>query len=320
MNINPRTLRYVLTVSEERSFSRAAEKLYISQPSLSQHIKRAEEEAGAPFFNRNIIPLTLTYTGERYIAAARDFFALENRLGRELEDITQSRLGRIVVGVSATRSPYIVPWLFKEFKKEYPSIELASKEGPNDYLLELVHGGKIDFAFVGYADQNLTSIRLGDDRLLFAVPRDNPIACDYISHNKKSVNLNDFREEPFILLRKGQAIRNTTDRIFSDCGISPHIAYETSSFDTAYRMARTGLGCTFVPSVLHPLFEEVVSFDINSGSYLYPLLLVYNKDAYLSEAMRHFVDISKSLYSAITGPSHNSGKGYDDSEKNGNRS
>lgn len=89
MQINPRTLNYVKTVAEEKSFSKAAKRLFISQPSLSQHIQRAEQDLGVKFFNRNTIPLTLTYAGECIVRAANSFEMLERQLSQELEDISE---------------------------------------------------------------------------------------------------------------------------------------------------------------------------------------------------------------------------------------
>jgi len=304
MQINPRTLKYVMTVAEEKSFSRAAEKLYISQPSLSQHISRAEKEVGVQFFNRDVIPLTLTYAGERIVAAAKDFVLLEERLSREMEDITDNKSGRIVVGASATRGAHIIPLLFASYKKKYPQIELKLKEGSNDYLLDLIRNGRADFAFVGYTSHDLESIRLGNDRLLLAVSSENSVAKNYIAQGKKAVDLRVFCEEPFIALHPGQAIRNSSDRIFADYEMNPVIAYETRSFDTAYRMAFSGLGCTFVTSAIQSASGKIALFDLDRGIYPYPLLLVYRKNIYLSQPMQCFIDFSKKIHKQLSVVTH----------------
>ena len=298
MQINPRTLRYVLAIAEEKSFSRAAEKLFISQPSLSQHIHRAEQETKTPLFNRDTNPISLTFAGERYVAAARDFLALENRLSREMEDIWDSHLGCIVIGTSAIRGSHIVPQLFSTFKQKYPQMELALVEGNQKYLLHCLHTRQVDFAFVAYADQELNSIPLYNNQLMLAAPTANPIAQQYIRQNKTTVNLSDFHKEPFILLHPGQFMRNITDRIFTDYRILPNIAYETRSFDNAYRMALAGLGCTFAISGLESASGDITFFELDSGVYSYPLSLAYRKDLYLSQAMKDFVELAVSQHSS----------------------
>jgi DNA-binding transcriptional LysR family regulator len=299
MAINPRTLKYVLTVAEEKSFSRAAEKLFISQPSLSQQILQAEKDIGVRFFNRDVIPLTLTYAGERYIAAARDFSLLEDRLHREMEDIAGNISGRIVVGASATRGTYIIPRLFAAFKKEYPQVELMLREGSNDLLLALVRDGQADFAFAGNADQNFEIFRLGDDRVLLAAPAGHSGIKKYAARKQKALDLRLFREEPFILLHRGQALRTITDRIFADYELSPVIAHETRNFDMAYRITLYGLGLTFVTSAVQSTSKDIVCFNLDRGVYPYPLLLVSRKNMYFSRPMQRFIALSQELYKQI---------------------
>jgi DNA-binding transcriptional LysR family regulator len=295
MQINPRIFKYVLTIAEEKSFSRAAEKLFISQPSLSGYILRVEKELGITFFNRDSIPLTLTYAGERFINVAHEFSALEDRLSREIDDITKNKSGRITVGVSTTRGPYIIPKLFKAFENEYPQVELRLKEGSNENLLKMINNGGIDFAFVGYADASLEIIQIRNDRVRLAAPRDNPLIQQYVSEGVSKVDLTKFYNERFILLHKGQSLRNITDRIFADYKITPLIAYETRSFNTAYQMAIAGLGFIFFPSVISFVSDSIALFDFDYGTYPYPLLLAHQKNYYLSKPMHRFIELSKEI-------------------------
>ena len=131
MKINPRTITYISAVAEERSFSRAAEKLFITQPSLSQHIINAEKEYGVQFFDRRSVPITLTYAGERFLAIGKEMELLDSRLNREMEDIGGSVTGRISVGVSPTRGSGFIPHLFARFKRRYPKVELVLMEDSN---------------------------------------------------------------------------------------------------------------------------------------------------------------------------------------------
>jgi DNA-binding transcriptional LysR family regulator len=285
-----------MTIEEEKSFSRAAEKLFISQPSLSGYILRAEKELGITFFNRDAIPLTLTYAGERFINAAHEFTALEERLFREIGDITNNKSGRITVGVSTTRGPYIIPKLFKVFKNEYPQVELLLKEGSNENLLKMVNNGRVDFAFVGYADASLEIIQIRNDQVRLAAPLANPLTQQYVSKGVAKINLAKFCNERFILLHKGQSLRNITDKIFSDYKTKPLIAYETRSFNTAYQMAIAGLGFIFSPSVISPVSGSIVLFDFDYGIYSYPLLLAHRKNIYISKPMRRFIELSKEVH------------------------
>jgi DNA-binding transcriptional LysR family regulator len=245
-----------------------------------------------------VIPLTLTYAGQRFIAAARDFTVLETRLSHEIEDIAGNKSGRIIVAASSIRGEYIIPRLFAALKKEYPQMELVFKDKSNDRLLELVRKGGADFAFIGHTHHDLESIHLGDDRLLFAVHAENPLAQEYAAQGRNTIDLRQFCKEPFILLHPGQAIRNITDRIFNDYEMNPMVAYETRSIDMAYHMANAGLGCTFVTSMASAVrytSGNTIFFDLDCNIYPYPFLLVFKKNAYLSRPMQRLIDLSKEL-------------------------
>lgn len=172
MRINPRTIAYVKAVAEQRSFSRAAEKLYISQPSLSQHILNAERSYGVRFFNRRTNPITLTYAGERFLSIANEMEQLDRQLSREMADIGGDTTGRITVGVSPTRGALFIPQLFARFKREYPKVELALSEDHNDKLLEAVRNGTVDFAFTGYGKPDLADVLIAERRMLLATRLD----------------------------------------------------------------------------------------------------------------------------------------------------
>lgn len=293
MKINPRTISYVSAVAEEKSFSKAAEKLYITQPSLSQHILNAEKEYGVQFFDRKTLPLTLTYAGERFLEIAKEMERLDERLTREMEDITENVSGRICVGVTATRGAFFIPRLFSRFKASHPRVELVLMEGSNAQLLDWVKSGKADVAFVGYSDPALHCETIDSLPLLLAVRKDHPLAVKI--DPRQPVDLRLFQQEPFILLREGQSIRRIADRFFERAGVRPVIAYETRSYLMALQMAREGLGCTF--AINHEIYptEELLKFAIKGAEDTYPLLLVYREDLYLSRALRDFISLSEEI-------------------------
>jgi len=97
-------LEYVMAIAEEKSFSKAAKKLYISQPSLSQYIMRLEEQIGIKIFDRTTNPLILTFAGEKYLEAAKNILILNNQLKRVLVDIADSKKGRLTIGIPVSRN------------------------------------------------------------------------------------------------------------------------------------------------------------------------------------------------------------------------
>lgn len=292
MKINPRTITYVSAVAEERSFSKAAEKLYITQPSLSQHILNAEKEYGVQFFDRRSMPISLTYAGERFLAIAEQMELLDKQLIREMGDINGSVTGRIAVGVSPTRGAWFIPQLFAQFKKRYPSVELILLEESNVKLLEAVRSGKVDFAFTGYSEEDLESVPIAERKILLAVRQDDPHAK---SADRAEICLADFADVPFVLLKKGRGIRRMADRLFERENLQPIIAYETGSYTMALGMAREGLGCTFVIDHEMQLSNDMTAYRIAGAEETYQMHLVYREDTYLSRPFQYFIDLAARL-------------------------
>lgn len=289
MKINPRTITYVKAIAEQRSFSRAAEKLYITQPSLSQHIINVEKEYGVQFFDRRSNPITLTYAGEQFLKIANKMEFLDQELSREMEDINGGTTGRISVGVSPTRGAWFIPKLFAQFKKQYPNVELKLIEGHNKELLEDVHNGKVDFAFTGYGNSDLKDIVIDKRHILLAVNKNSSPSP------KDDINLADFLDEPFVLLKKGRGIRRIADKLFERENIHPIISYETSNYNMAVKMTQHGLGNTFVVDNATDEFSGLQLYHIKNAQETYQLHLVYRTDIYMSRPLQYFIDLAKSI-------------------------
>ena len=129
---------YVLSVYKEKSFTRAAEKLFVSQPSLSASIKRIEDKIGAPIFDRSSSPIRLTEIGEEYIRIALEISACEENFGRYLADDAGLMSGKIRIGGSSFFSAFVIPRLISEFKTKYEKISFEIVEGSTKNLLTML--------------------------------------------------------------------------------------------------------------------------------------------------------------------------------------
>ena len=134
--MNFKQFKYVLTLADEHSFSSAADVLNITQPSLSQYIKKIEREIGAVLFDRTNGDVRLTDAGRAYIEVGRKMLDLEHQLEKQLSDIAAYKSGTISIGISAHRSVALMPSVVKEFKKLYPGITLQIVEKKRHELIE----------------------------------------------------------------------------------------------------------------------------------------------------------------------------------------
>ena len=126
--MNEKHMQYVLTVLKEGSFTGAAKKLYVSQPSVSQIIKAAEANLGAPIFNRNTDPITLTPAGALYVKAAKQISTISTNLAKQVEELSNEEFGKIRLGISVQRGMELLPYLYPRFKSRFPHVELELHE------------------------------------------------------------------------------------------------------------------------------------------------------------------------------------------------
>ena len=143
--MNFSSMDYFVMVARERSFSRAAERLHITQQTLSAHIAKLEGELGTKLLVRTI-PLELTYAGEVFLEYALDFQRRASSLEREFQDITENQRGLFQVGVGYTRGDILMPPLLARFQKQYPRIDLRLVGGNNSDFFPLLENGELDVA------------------------------------------------------------------------------------------------------------------------------------------------------------------------------
>ena len=143
-----RQFTYVDMVAACGSFTKAAAKLFISQPALSNYIGKVEEELGVKLFDRSSTPLTLTYAGEQYLKRARVILGQIHEMDKEIRDITQNMKGKIRLGFPSERIIYMLPLLLAPFKGKYPGIDVEVITGPGNKLTEGLRAGGGERVFV----------------------------------------------------------------------------------------------------------------------------------------------------------------------------
>ena len=163
---------YIYEVYKERSFSKAAQNLYISQPSLSAKIKKAEEEIGLPVFDRNTTPLRLTEFGRVYIDAVEEVYKIEKSVENHINDLKNLCSGHISVGASNVFAAYALPPIVAEFKTKFPNVEIKLTEGNTETLEQLLASNSLDMVIDNnHYDGELYEKELySRERMLLAVP------------------------------------------------------------------------------------------------------------------------------------------------------
>lgn len=289
-------LEYVIAVAEEKSISKAAKKLYISQPSLSQYIIRLEKELGVKLFDRSASSVILTFAGEQYVKSARNILNINKQLKMELSDIAGSKKGHIIIGIPNQAGRYILPLILPEFHRQFPQIEISIKEDVTMELEQMLAEGKIDIAVLNLPIQNdkLLYEPISIERIFVAAPKNHYICSKEYIKNHNKIYLNCLQNENFIISKQGQRMRLIEDEIFHKVNFKPNVVLEIENLDTAHRIAANGMGFTFVPeNVIWLLNTDEYNNYFLAGDMTFTFVIAYRSGEYLSKAAMEFINTAK---------------------------
>lgn len=296
--MNARQANYLLTVNELGSISLAAEKLYVSQPSLSQTIQGIEKKLNVKIFDRTKNPITLTYAGEKVIEAAKDILSANTNLLREIDEINEESKGRFRIGISTHRAMHILPRILPQFMEKYPFVEVEIIEKGSSNMEELILNGKVDFAFMIVSKTEHPALKynlLFQEKMVLLTNKNSSFS---LSHPKnEAIDFKETEKEKFIFLRKGHGVRTIQEQLFQKSKVKPKAVLETESIEVAKRMAVALNALTIYPrSMLDE--EEIKSgliryFPIKGDDAYQNIYLTYDRNMYLTKYMMDFVTLNE---------------------------
>ena len=146
--ISSKSAECILNIIRSGSFTNAAKNMYISQPALSQSVRKIEEKLGAPIFNRSTDPITLTDAGHLYLEAMKQIMTINTRLVNNINEILNESKGKLRLGISLQRGMQLLPLVIPEFIKQYPHVKIELEERGSATLEKLLHEGKCDIALI----------------------------------------------------------------------------------------------------------------------------------------------------------------------------
>lgn len=301
--------KYVYEVYKERSFTKAAQNLYISQPSLSARIKKIEEIIGEPLFDRSTTPLQLTEVGKVYIEAAEEITQIEQRVENYINDLAGLKTGNLAVGASTLFAAYVVPSLITQFNQKFPDVHIQLIEGNTAELEEMLGSNALDFVIDNYHyDSILYNKELYcEENILLAVPKHfavneelgmyqlsykNIKNKNYLNQKYPAVPLGRFADLPFIMLTQGNDTRTRRDRLCRNVGFKPNIVLEFNQQSTAYMASSTQLGATFISDILVsqlPAFENLVYYKLDGEEAKRKVFFYYKTHKYKTHVMEEFI-------------------------------
>ncbi|WP_455353396.1 LysR family transcriptional regulator [Streptomyces sp. SYSU K217416] len=242
-------LLYFVAVAETRHFTRAAERVHVAQPSLSQQIRALERELGAELFSRARGNIALTEAGETLLPLARRILADADNARHEVQELAQLRRGRVRLGATPSLCTGLLPEVLRAFHTLHPGIRLLIEEGGSHDLVRHLARGSLDLALVVLplppSAPALTTVELLQEDLVV-------VSAAAAPHPGRggTVRVADLRDEPLVMFRHGYDLRELTVAACRAEGFEPSFTVEGGEMDAVLGFVRAGLGLAVVPSMV----------------------------------------------------------------------
>lgn len=244
-------------VVEQRSFTRAAEKLGYSQSAVSQNVRALEQETGVTLLSRRKDGVQLTQDGQEFYPYIQSIFQAEQALERKRQETMGLQNSLIRIGTFTSVSRNLLPPMMKRFKETYPDVRFVLRQGEYTSIPQWIRQGEIDFGFVNEdAVEGMETHLLYEDHMLVVLPQGHPLS------EKSMLSLEDISREPLILLDEGE--HSVLLEAFRHAKLSPNLAYKVYDDYSILSMVRQGLGISV-------LYEKVVA-GFEQGLSLRPIL------------------------------------------------
>lgn len=302
----------IYTVYQEKSFSKAAQKLFIAQPSLSLMVKRLEDRIGLPLFDRTTKPIGLTEAGKEYIAAVEAIRQIEGAFENYLDSLNQLQAGSLGIGSNQLLSSLVLPRYISRFTQKHPNIRLSLVDANSTTLQNMISAGQLDIVIDNHIlpEELFERRRLATERLLLAVPADftenrgmEPCCLRYedILRNRHTqeplpeLPLSQFSGVPFLLMNRDNDTRKQTDAIFQSKGFSPRVLFEMDRLATLYSYIEAGTAAsvvsdTLVRNIRGVDHDRICFYPLSGPNAQRDIFVSYKRNKYYSRAMSAFIE------------------------------
>ena len=278
-----RQLEMFQAIVDTGSFTRAGEKLYVSQSAVSRQIRLLEEELGDQVFRRVHRRVYLTPAGEVLLHRVRRIFKEVQLLGSELADLSRLAKGVLRLAGGMSVCTYLFPQLLKEYRDRYPNIALTLVTGTNEEILRSLRANQVDLALLSlpFSDDDLQIRPALTEELVLVMEKDHPLA------HRNQVTLKDLEPYPFVHFERGSNTRRLIDQIFREEGVRLGTSMELQNVEITKPLVESGLGVSIIPypAVVRDLQRLSICYRRIKGKRIYREMgWVSLKSDYLSRA------------------------------------
>lgn len=292
-------LTYIIAIAEYQNITKAADSLYITQPTLTKFLQNLEKNLGQKLFKKLGNRFILTYAGERYVARAKEILNTKKELDQEMGDIIKNNEGRLNVGFPVMRGTYMLPCTLPIFHSLYPNVKLDILEANSNLLEHMILEGRIDLAFFNLPmiSSNISYDIISHEEVLVVLSAKHPLAdagiekpdCKY-----PWMDLELLKDEFFILQEPEQRTRKTVDSLFKACSFQPNIRLQTSNIHASVELASKNYGVCFVTEthLRHVNLEHPIAcFSVGHPCTTVDFVAAYRKGSYIPYHAKEYMKI-----------------------------
>lgn len=283
-----RQLEYFQMVSKLKNFTKAAEKLHVSQPSITNSIRKLENELGVLLLDRNKKRVRLTEEGKVFLNRVNKILFELNDTILEIKDLNCLNKGSIKLGLPPMIGAYLFPDIFTKFKHEYPQLDLKVFEEGSISACNMLEKGELDLGIIILPkdSKELNTLQLYTEQIVLCVAHDHKFA------NYKSIHFSQLKDENLILLKEDSFHRKFILQSCINNNFSPNIIFSSNQIETIKGLVESGVGVSFLMELVTRNTDRIVGVPLTEPIEI-KIGLAWKKDKYLSKASRAFIDFIK---------------------------
>lgn len=302
-----RELEYIIVIAQEKNLSKAAERLYVSQPALSRFLLKLETQAGLSLFERKKRQLVPTLAGELYLDTARKMLQLDQDLERQLKKLRECTHGKLTIGITPGRGHTVLPRVLPDFQEKYPDYELTILEEDVQTLEQQLQAGALDLAFFTMSESERATQnrfrcqRISQEEIVLCAPKNGHyelLAKEEPGRTYPWIDLKYLENDCFLLLKQQTRLGQLAVRLLESQNISPKIV-ELSSIDTALSLVARQYGIAFASSFRieeHETAKDLSFFSFGTRPEAWDFVAVYGKEHLLTPPEASLIELIGALY------------------------
>ncbi len=284
--MNLRDLKYLVALDNYKSFRKAADAVFVSQPTLSMQIKKLEEFLQVQLIERNNNNILLTRAGKEVLEEAKIILGHEQSILNIAKAYSNPLSGEIKIGGFPTLAPYYFPKIIPTIRKHFPELKLYLIEEKTEILTKMLKEGKIDIAFLALPikETEFESIEIFEEQFYLAVPENHKLA------KHKSVKPSDLEGEDLLLLEDGHCLRDQAISFCEATGVKEDKSFRATSLATLRQMVLAEVGITLMPEIAKKDDGLVyIKFEKDTAAYR-KIGLIYRKNSHREDLFRSITD------------------------------